>query len=467
MEVFRIISPIDGSVYLERPRASAEEIERTLQAAERAQTDWRRRSVSERARICRHMTEILVNQAAAIGEELAWQMGRPVAYASMEIERAFQERALFFIESAETCLADIPGAPKEGFRFFIRREPVGIVFVIAPWNYPFLTAVNAVMPALLAGNAVLLKPSEQTMLSAERLTEAFRRAGGPPEVFQHLFLAHEDVPRIIGDPRIGFVAFTGSVEGGYAIRQAVVERFIGTGLELGGKDPAYVRADADLPQAVENIVDGSFFNSGQSCCAVERVYVHESLFDRFVESAVTLTKQYVLGNPLEPTTTLGPMVRPSAAASVREQIAEARVMGAECLVASDDFPVCDETSPYLPPQILVGVDHRMKLMTEETFGPAVGIMRVKNDDEAVRLMNDSRYGLSASIWTRDVEAAERMGNRLCTGTVFMNRCDYLEPSLAWTGVGESGHGVTLSKLGFDAFTQPKSFHLRLPEKAEP
>ncbi len=262
---------------------------------------------------------------------------------------------------------------------------------------------------------------------------------------------------MIADPRIAFVAFTGSVPGGQAVQHAAAERFIGTGLELGGKDPAYVRADADLPFAVENLVDGSYFNSGQSCCGIERIYVQKPLYKEFVERFVELTRQYKLGNPLEKDTTLGPLVRTQAADTVRAQIRQAVKKGAKALLQLKDKP----RSPYLPPEVLIDVDHGMAVMTEESFGPVVGIQPVKDDEEAIRLMNDSRYGLTASIWTQDADAALRIGERVETGTWFMNRCDYLDPALAWTGVKDSGRGCTLSKLGLETFTRPKSFHLRL------
>jgi acyl-CoA reductase-like NAD-dependent aldehyde dehydrogenase len=357
---------------------------------------------------------------------------------------------------AGEALKDVEVEQKQGFRRFIRREPLGLVLVLAPWNYPWLTSVNAVVPALLAGNAAILKTAAQTPLVAERYTEAFAAAGLPAGVFQVLHLEHAQVEKLIGDARIDYVAFTGSVEGGRAVQRAAAGRFIGLGLELGGKDPAYVRADADLGSAVENLVDGAYFNSGQSCCGIERIYVHRALFDKFVEGFVALTKQYRLGNPLDPQTNLGPMVRTAAADFVRKQVGEALAQGARELLGLKDQP----GTPYLPPQVLTGVDHRMSIMTEETFGPAVGIMPVKDDDEAIALMNDSRYGLTASIWTRDADAALAIGDRVQTGTWFMNRCDYLDPALAWTGVKDSGRGCTLSRLGLEAFTRPKSFHLK-------
>jgi acyl-CoA reductase-like NAD-dependent aldehyde dehydrogenase len=317
--------------------------------------------------------------------------------------------------------------------------------------------VNAVVPALLAGNSVILKMAAQTPLVAERYREAFRVAGLPDGVFQFLHLDHGQVAKVIGDSRIGFVAFTGSVPGGHAVQRAAAGRFIATGLELGGKDPAYVRADAPLEATVENLVDGAFFNSGQSCCAVERIYVDRKIYQPFVDAFVALTRQYRLGNPLERETTLGPTVRTAAADAVRAQIQEAVHKGAKRLLNMGDKP----GTPYLPPEVLVNVNHGMALMREETFGPAIGIMPVAGDEEAIALMNDSRYGLTASIWTTDAEAAVRIGDRVDTGTWYMNRCDYLDPALAWTGVKDSGRGCTLSRLGLETFTRPKSFHLRL------
>jgi acyl-CoA reductase-like NAD-dependent aldehyde dehydrogenase len=361
---------------------------------------------------------------------------------------------------APEALADVKTAPKAGFTRFIRRDPLGVVFVVAPWNYPYLTAVNAIVPAILAGNAVILKHSAQTPLVAEAFAAGFAAAGAPTGLFQVLHLSHADTDKVVRAPEVDFVAFTGSVEGGHAVQRAASERFIGTGLELGGKDPAYVRADANFDHAVENLVDGAFFNSGQSCCGIERIYVHEKLFDRFVEAAAALTATYKLGDPLDPETTLGPMVRTAAADFVRNQVAEAVRAGARPLVDAKRFAAAKEGSPYVAPQVLVNVDHSMRVMTEETFGPIVGIMKVASDEEAIKLMNDSQYGLTAAIWTQDEAAAIKIGDRVETGTWFMNRCDYLDPELAWTGVKDSGRGCTLSRLGFDYLTRPKSFHLR-------
>ena len=453
----KTITPVDGSIYVERALASASQVEGALARAVMAQKAWRQVPVAERAAICRRMVDWCVSRAGQLAEELSWQMGRPVSQTPGELKRGFHERAMYMCDIAEESLKDLEVGDKPGFRRFIRREPLGVVFVVAPWNYPWLTSVNAVIPALLAGNSVILKMAAQTPLVAERYAEAFKAAGLPQGVFQHFVLDHSQVAKVIGDPRIAFVAFTGSVPGGHAVQQAAAKRFIGTGLELGGKDPGYVRADADLAFAVENLVDGAYFNSGQSCCGIERIYVDRRIFKPFVEAFTELTRQYRLGNPLEKETNLGPLVRTQAADTVRAQVKQAVKKGAKALLKLKDRP----GTPYLPPEVLVNVDHGMDVMTEETFGPVVGIQPVKNDEQAIALMNDSRYGLTASIWTKDPEAALRIGERVETGTWFMNRCDYLDPALAWTGVKDSGRGCTLSRLGLEAFTRPKSFHLRL------
>jgi acyl-CoA reductase-like NAD-dependent aldehyde dehydrogenase len=455
------ISPVDGSVYAECKVASDAEIDGKLTKAKKAQSEWKLVPIAERASICRRMVSSLVERAEQLGTELTWQMGRPIRFSPMEIRGGFQERAEYMIDIAEAELADIAIEPKDNFRRFIRRDPIGLVLALMPWNYPYLCSVNVLIPAIMAGNSVILKPAAQTPLVAERYAEAFNEAGLPESVFQVLYVTHDRVESIIRDPRVGFVAFTGSVDGGHAVQRAAAERFVSTSLELGGKDPAYVRADAFLEQTIKDLVDGVFFNSGQSCCAVERIYVHQDVWQKFVDGFVELTKKYVLGNPLSSETTLGPLIHERAAASVREKVAEAIRNGAKPLIDVSLFPNDRKGSPYVAPQVLVNVDHGMPVMTEETFGPVAPLMRVKDDAEAIALMNDSRYGLTASIWTSDIEAATQIGNRIETGTWFMNRCDYLDPALAWTGIKDSGHGCSLSRLGYGSLTQPKSFHLRL------
>lgn len=455
----QVVSPIDGAVIARRELASFAQAEAALARAKSAQKAWRATGLPDRIALVRRFVEAMKAKREEIGAELTKQMGRPIRYTPGEVD-GMCGRATTMADIATAALADVKTAPKDGFTRFIRKDPLGVVFVIAPWNYPFLTAVNAIVPAILAGNAVLLKHSSQTPLVAERFAEGFKAAGLPDGVLQVLHLSHGDTEKLIAHDGIDFVAFTGSVEGGHAVQRAAASRFIATGLELGGKDPAYVRADANLGHAVENLVDGAFFNSGQSCCGIERIYVHEQLYDKFVAGYVELTNTYVLGDPLDPKTTLGPMVRASAADFVRGQTADAVAQGAKALIDTKRFARDKAGSPYLAPQVLVDVNHKMRVMTEESFGPVIGIMKVKSDAEAIALMNDSQYGLTAAIWTSDEAAALKIGDQVETGTWFMNRCDYLDPELAWTGVKDSGRGCTLSALGFDYLTRPKSFHLR-------
>ena len=460
MNTLQTISPVDGRIYVERPLESADGIQRTLDAAVRAQMAWGALPLSSRCQVLSRSVDVFCSKAAEIAPEITWQMGRPIRHAPGEI-RGFEERARYMLGVAASALAPVEPGEKSGFRRQIKRVPLGVVAVVAPWNYPYLTAVNAVLPALICGNAVILKHSHQTPLCAERFLEAFAAAGLPAGVFQYLHLSHEDTARLMADRRIASVCFTGSVAGGKAVIDATSAGFATSGLELGGKDPALVRADANIAHAIETLTDGAFFNAGQSCCGIKRIYVAAPRYDEFVSGVVELTKQYRLGSPLDPETTLGPLVRTAAADAVRAQVRDAVARGASQLIDETLFAASARGTPYLAPQVLVGVDHSMPIMREETFGPAVGIMKVASDEEAVRLMNDSEFGLTAAIFSADAARAEALGDALETGTVFLNRCDYLDPALAWTGVKNSGRGCTLSRVGFEQLTRPKSYHFRV------
>ena len=453
-------SPIDNSIYVERHLASSEEINNTLQKAVTAQANWRQVVLKERAAICHKMVDVFMANEDEIAHELCWMMGRPIQYARGEVA-GLVERARYMIDAADDALASILLPEKTGFQRYIKREAVGSAFVVAPWYYPYLTAINAIMPAIMAGNSVVLKHSAQTPLCAEQLFNAFQKAGLPDGVFQYLHLSHADTEAVIKDSRIDYVAFTGSVAGGAMVERASSGRFIGVGLELGGKDPAYVRADADIDNAVATCIDGAFFNSGQSCCGIERIYVDSSVFDEFVRKSVEIVKGYQLGRSGDESTTLGPVVKASAADFVRSQIQDAISKGAIAHIDAADFPLDEVGTPYLAPQLLTNVNHQMRVMTEESFGPVVGIMKVDSDEEAISLMNDSEFGLTASVFTQDIDTAVAIGEQLETGTFFVNRCDYLDPALAWTGVKNSGRGCTLSALGYESLTRPKSFHIKL------
>ncbi|MCL9684691.1 aldehyde dehydrogenase family protein [Legionella maioricensis] len=459
-QTLKTYSPIDNSLYVERPYANQHHIDNALTQAQTAQKLWRLSSLAEREEYCTAAVDAIVANKEAIAEEICWQMGRPIRYAQGEI-KGFEERARYMIATAKSALTPAALPEKSGFIRYIKREPLGVVFVVAPWNYPFLTAVNAIIPAIMSGNAVLLKHSAQTPLAAERFDQAFKHACLPEGVFQYLHLDHVSTEHLFQSPAINAITFTGSVAGGKLVEQAVAGRFMHLGLELGGKDPAYIRADADLDHAVETSVDGAFFNSGQSCCGIERIYVHEDVYEEYVRKAVNLVKQYKLGRSDDLDTTLGPLVRASAADFVRGQIKEAIEQGAVAHINSQDFKMDVPGTPYMAPQILTQVTHQMRIMTEETFGPVVGIMRVKNDEEAIRLMNDSVYGLTAAVFTTDIDKGIAIGEQLQTGTFFINRCDYLDPALAWTGVKNSGRGCTLSPMGYETLTRPKSFHIKI------
>jgi acyl-CoA reductase-like NAD-dependent aldehyde dehydrogenase len=460
-DTLKTISPVDGRVYVERPLATASGIDRALDAARAAQRAWAALTLESRCAVLSRGVDAFVAKAQDIALEITWQMGRPLRDAPGEV-RGFEERARYMLEVASDALAAVQPGEKSGFERQIKRVPLGVVVVVAPWNYPYLTAVNAVLPALIAGNAVILKHSHQTPLCAERFLEAFAAAGVPAGVFQYLHLSHADTARLMGDSRVASVCFTGSVSGGRAVVAATASGFATSGLELGGKDPAYVRTDANLAHAIETLTDGAFYNAGQSCCGIKRIYVAASRYDEFVAGVVDLTGKYRLGSPLDAATTIGPVVRTSAADAVRAQVREALARGARQLIDESLFAASAPGTPYLAPQVLVDVDHSMSIMREETFGPAVGIMKVASDEEAVRLMNDSEFGLTAAIFSTDAARAEVLGDALETGTVFLNRCDYLDPALAWTGVKNSGRGCTLSRIGFEQLTRPKSYHFRMP-----
>ncbi|MGB3554176.1 MAG: aldehyde dehydrogenase family protein [Jannaschia sp.] len=450
------ISPIDGSVLAERETLSRAEADAVVARARTAQAAWAARPLTERI-------EMVLAGVARIGAmndeivpELARQMGRPVRYGGEF--GGFEERATHMAVIAEEALADIVVEDSDAFRRVIKRIPHGIVLVVAPWNYPYMTAINTVAPALIAGNAVLLKHASQTPLVGERMAAAFHAAGVPEDVFRNVFLDHATTSELIAARSFGFVNFTGSVDGGRAVETAAAGTFTPVGLELGGKDPGYVMEDADLDAAADTLIDGAMFNSGQCCCGIERIYVAEPLFDAFVKKAVAIVRGYRLGDPLDPETTLGPMAHTRFAEEVRAQTREAVADGARAHIDPAEFP--QDGGAYLMPQVLTDVTHEMRVMRDESFGPVVGIMPVKDDTEAIRLMNDSRFGLTASLWTRDAARAEAIADRIETGTVFLNRADYLDPALCWTGCKETGRGGGLSAIGYHNLTRPKSYHLK-------
>ncbi|WP_153770731.1 aldehyde dehydrogenase family protein [Labrenzia sp. CE80] len=458
-ETIKLVSPIDGSVYAERPALDEAAVAKAVSAARSAQVEWANVPLDERISYCLKALDALKSMNDEIVPEIAWQMGRPIRFGGEY--GGVDERTRYMAGIAADALKDIERNDRPGFKRFLKRVPLGIVMVIAPWNYPFMTAINTIMPALMAGNVVILKHAAQTLLVGERLAKAFEMAGLPKDVFQNIVLTHAGTEKLLGSGVINHVNFTGSVAGGRAIEKALAGTFASLGLELGGKDPAYVRADADIEYSIENLVDGAFFNAGQCCCGIERIYVHESKYDAFVDGFVDLTSQYKLGDPRDEATTLGPMAQARFATWVREQTDEALRKGAKANIDTSKFDMNKEGTPYLAPQVLTGVNHQMSVMREESFGPVVGIMKVKDDEEALQFMNDSPYGLTASIWTEDTGAAAEIGDKIETGMVFMNRCDYVDPGLVWTGVKDTGKGAAMSEIGFHNLTRPKAYHFKV------
>ena len=457
MNPIQLISPVDGSVYAERTPLTPDAAKAMVARAKAAQKPWAARPLAERIALVKQGVANLNAMKDVIVEELAWQMGRPTRFGGEF--GGVNARTDYMSDIAAETLAPTMVEDTDKFRRYIAREALGVVFIVAPWNYPYLTTINTLVPALIAGNTVVLKHASQTMLVGERLAEAFHAAGIPADVFQNVVLDHATTESLIAARAFNFVNFTGSVGGGQAMERAAAGTFTPLGLELGGKDPGYVRADANLDAAVDTLMDGAMYNAGQCCCGIERIYVHESLYDAFVEKAVAWVNALHLGNPFDAASTLGPMANKRFAKVVRDQITEAIAAGATPLIDPKNFPA-DDGGAYLAPQILTNVTHNMRVMMEESFGPVVGIMKVKDDAEALKLMNNSPYGLTASVWTEDYDTAAALGQQIETGTVFMNRADYLDPALCWTGCKDTGRGGSLSYLGFHSVTRPKSYHLK-------
>ena len=455
MTTLHCTSPIDGEIYASRPTLTLAEARDRVQAARTAQSQWANKPLNERIALVRAGVAKVGESTEQMALELAHQMGRPIRYGGEF--GGFEERAHYMADIAERSLSPIMVEDSKNFVRKIEREPQGLVFIIAPWNYPYMTAINTLAPALIAGNSVILKHSTQTILVGERLAEAFHAVGIPRDVFQNVYLDHDTTGKLISEASFNAINFTGSVGAGKSIEHSAAGTFSTVSTELGGKDPGYVMQDADLDAAVDTLIDGAMFNSGQCCCGIERIYVHESCFDHFVEKATALVNSYKLGNPLLQETTIGPMANIRFANEVRAQIDEAIADGAKAHISRFET---DDGGTYLTPQILTHVTHDMRIMRDESFGPVVGIMPVSDDAQAIELMNDSEFGLTASLWTKNTERAEQIGRQLQTGTVFMNRCDYLDPALCWTGCKNTGRGAGLSEIGYNSLTRPKSYHLK-------
>jgi acyl-CoA reductase-like NAD-dependent aldehyde dehydrogenase len=429
-----------------------------LDRARAAFAKFRGTSVKERIDLCERATAAMEKHTEDIALDITRMMGKPLQQGRNEVG-GMAQRARHMASIAEASLADVV-LPKDGFDRRIVKEPLGVVMDLPAWNYPLLTAVNVVMPAVLAGNAVIVKHSPRSPLCGMHFARAFEEAGAPKDLVQALDCDHPTSERVVGDPRVDHVVFTGSVFGGHRIAEAASKRFIEVGLELGGNDPAYVAPDCDFDKTIENIVDGCIYNCGQSCCAVERVYVHRSIYKRFVEACEPLVRAYVLGDPKSDKTTLGPVAQPHHVPELESLVYNAVKKGARAIAGGKATKV-DGRGRFFEATLLADVPQDADLMQRESFGPLVVVAPVDSDEEALAKMNDSKLGLTASVWTSDAARAGKMARALEYGTVYMNRCDSVDPALPWTGVKDSGRGSSLSALGFDALTRPKSIHFRL------
>ncbi|KAF0699739.1 Aste57867_9708 [Aphanomyces stellatus] len=430
-----------------------------LGRVKQAQRDWAAVSLDERKAVCTKWVEVLEANIDTIAQDISRQMGKPLGQAVGEV-RGTMQRAKIMIGLADKALAPTTFPTDPTLFRQITKEPIGVVFCIAPWNYPMMTVVNSVIPALLAGNGVLLKHSPQTPLCGDHYESTLAQAGVPRDLLRSVHCSHETAASLIANQLINFVSFTGSVRGGAQVNATVgAKRFIGSTLELGGKDAMYVAPDADIDAAAAGLVDGACYNAGQSCCGVERVYVHRSKYEEFIAAAVPHFDAYSLGNPLDASTSLGPMALASGPAVLARHVKDAVAKGGK-VVTAVQAPVesTDKAGHgrFFPPTLVRDATHEMAIMTEESFGPILGVMAVDSDEDAIAKMNDSAYGLTAGIFTRDFERAQRMAKQLEAGTIYMNRCDAVDAYLPWTGVKDTGKGHSLSEHGFAAFTQLKS-----------
>jgi acyl-CoA reductase-like NAD-dependent aldehyde dehydrogenase len=456
-------NPYTGNVHCTVPFVNESQADEMVTNSKKVQNIWAGKSLDDRIKVVNEFIDAFQSNSENIAQDISGMMGKPVAHARGEVKGAIT-RAKVMMELAPAALQPRTPPLIEGFHRKLVREPVGVVLTIAPWNYPLLTAVNSVVPAVLAGNSVLLKHSPRTPLCANHFETAFNKTSAPTGLVSALHCSNDMVERVYSRPEVGFVQFTGSVATGRIIYSGVAKkRFIDVGLELGGKDAAYVHSDANLDDAVGNLVDGALFNAGQSCCGIERVYVHSSIYEEFLKRAQAVYNSYPIGDPQDPQTQVGPMAQPQAIPFLTKQVEEAVAKGARLLRGGKSTTDSTGRGRFFAPTLLADCTHDMSVMKEESFAPIMAVMSVDNPAHALQLMNDSSYGLTAVIWSDDPNLAHEMAPKLQVGTVFLNRCDYLDPYLAWTGQKDTGKGYSLSQFGFDAYTRIKSIHFKHPK----
>jgi len=457
MATLQIDNPATGERIAELPADDSNSIARKAAAARAAQPAWAAVPLAERRAVISRFRAGLVAERDALARTLSQEMGKPVAQARNEIN-GLLGRIDFFLDKAEASIADETVFSEGGMVERITHEPLGVVANISAWNYPYFVGCNVIVPALLTGNAVLYKPSEHATLTGLNIVRLLHAAGVPAAVLAPVVGAG-DAGHALLEQRIDGLFFTGSHATGVRIAQALAPRLVKLQLELGGKDPTWVRADADPKVAAESLADGAMYNTGQSCCSVERIYVHERIHDAFVAAFLDAVAGFTIGDPAADGTYIGAITRSPQIGVLEEQVADALARGAELRTGGKRI---DKAGNWFEPTVFTGVDHDMLLMREESFGPIVGIQKVKGDDEALALMNDTRYGLTAGMFTRDEARAAKLLAKVNAGSVYWNCCDRVSPRLPWSGHGDSGIGVTLSRYGIQTFTRPKAWHLRKP-----
>jgi len=455
--LLQIHNPATGDLIAELPQATPESVAARARAARSAQPAWAARPMTERLQAIERFRAALAAEIETLAATLTAEVGKPIRQARNEVN-GLLGRIDFFLAEAQATLAPQQVLDDAGMREVISFDPLGVIVNISAWNYPYFVGGNVFVPALLAGNAVLYKPSEFATLTGLHIARLLHAAGVPDDVFVPLVGGGAVGVALLAQDVDG-VFFTGSHATGAKIAQTVGSRFIKLQLELGGKDPTYVAEDADVRAAAESLADGAMYNTGQSCCSVERIYVHERIHDAFVAAFVETVRGFKRGDPRSEDTYIGAITRAPQLDVLDAQVADATAKGATLRFGGTRLP---GPGNWFEPTVFTEVDHTMALMTEESFGPVIGIQKVGGDDEALRLMNDTRYGLTAGVFTRDEERARRLLARVNAGTVYWNCCDRVSPRLPWSGHGDSGVGLTLSTLGIQAFTRPRAWHLRQP-----
>ena len=452
--MLKVVNPATEQVIRELDEDTRDTLRRKASAARAAQPAWAARPIAERVACARRFGELLAAEKDALAATLTSEMGKPIAQARNELN-AMAARIDFFVRQTEAAVADEVVLSEAGMEERIAWEPLGVVANVSAWNYPYFVGSNVFLPALLTGNAVLYKPSEFATLTGLAIAELLHRAGVPREAFATV-VGGGAVGEALLEEEIDGVYFTGSYGTGRKIAEAVAGRLVRVQLELGGKDPAYVCDDVDVAAAAAAAAEGAFYNAGQSCCAVERVYVHRRIAGEFTAAFAEAVRGYTVGDPMDEGTYVGPLARRPQLDVLQDQVDDAVRRGAKLLTGGKPR---EGRGWFYEPTVLTGVTHEMKVMREESFGPVIGIMEVDDDDDAVRRMNDTEYGLTAAVYTPDRERAERVLRRVDAGTVYWNCCDRVSPRLPWTGRRHSGIGSTLGVLGIRAFVQPKAYHL--------